>query len=206
MHWFRGALSLNQAACACLSLAMCHFFGEIALNLWRQGEIITRYISYWMNKITSLSFYVHVFFVAGSTDMRADFCNSNWRDCLCWESTSKVQWNTRRKILHTLLHTDDQSHVNKLSVDAWRWPKSLFVRFSSHGWGGWHCWRHSEDKALHSLGHAWATRLAPDLHTVHTLQHLSQQGATHSLLHTSTHAHSRWREDREPPWGNLYSL
>lgn len=64
-----------------------------------------------------------------------------------------------------------------------RWPKSLFVSLAGQSWGGKHCWRHSEDKARHSPGHAWATQLAPDLHTVHT----PASGPTGS--HTCTHTH-----------------
>lgn len=80
------------------------------------------------------------------------------------------------------------------------------MRSASRGWGGGHCWRRSEDKALHSLGHAWATRLAPDLHTVHTLQRLGQQGAAHSLLHKSTNAHSSCEERTGSHHGEIYTV
>lgn len=66
-----------------------------------------------------------------------------------------------------------------------RWPKSLFVKLAGQSWGGEHCWRHSEDKPRHSPGHAWATRPAPDLHTVHT----PASGPTGSRTCARTHTH-----------------
>lgn len=70
-----------------------------------------------------------------------------------------------------------------------RWPKSLFVRLAGQNWGGEHCWRHSEDKPRHSPGHAWVTRLAPDLHTVHT----PASGPTGSCACTCTRTHTHTR-------------
>lgn len=146
---------------------MCQICKEIGQNCWWW-----RYIGYWMNKITCLSFCVYVFFVAGSADMQK----------------IGTKYCPYCKYCPFYLIRHDQSHVNKLTVDVWRWPKSLFVRLASHGWGGWHCWRRSEDKALHSLGHAWATRLAPDLHTVHPPP---TWGPTGSRTQPPPHIHTR---------------
>lgn len=52
------------------------------------------------------------------------------------------------------------------------------------GWGGEHCWRRSEDKARHSPGHAWATRLDPDLNTAHT--RASGPTGSYTCMHTHT--------------------
>lgn len=135
--------------------------------------------------------------------MQAGFCNSKWRDCLYWESTSKVQW--KNKVQN--IHTDDQIHVNKLTVDAWRWPKSLFAGLASHGWGGWHRWMRTQDKALHSLGHAWATRLAPDLHTVHTHPNIWANREPHTASSTHpAHAHGRSEERTGSHHGEIYTV
>lgn len=88
-----------------------------------------------------------------------------------------------------------------------RWPKSLFVRLAGQSWGGERCWRRSEDKARHSPGHAWATLLAPDLHTVHS----PASGPTGSCTHTAcsqihTHAHCRCKERTEIHHGEICTV
>lgn len=92
-----------------------------------------------------------------------------------------------------IIRVSHSEPLHKLTVDSEvgreggegrgsRWPKSLFVRLAGQSRGGEHCWRRSEDKTRHSPGHAWATRLAPDLHTVHK----QASGPTGSYTHTHT--------------------